>query len=87
MRRLGKAIQTTSCESARNALTEQMTAYSGTGEVELNEDHDGLHQHKKPEQITQNPKCIFPLLPKLFRKLPKLPCPSGSVEVFSAAYF
>ncbi|KAH0510748.1 Death-associated protein 1 [Microtus ochrogaster] len=32
MRRLGKAIQTTSCESARNALTEQMTAYSGSGE-------------------------------------------------------
>lgn len=71
MRRLGKAIQTTSCESARNALMEQMTAYSGSGEVELNDDHDGLHQHKKPEQITQSPKCIFPLLPELSRKLPK----------------
>lgn len=49
MRRLGKAIQTTNCESAKNAMTEQMTACSGTGTVKLNDDHDGLNQHRKPE--------------------------------------
>lgn len=64
-----------------------MTAYSGTGEVKLNDDHDGVNQHRKPEQIIQNPNCLFPLLPELSRKLPKLSSPSGSVVVFSAPYF
>lgn len=81
MRRLGKAIQSTHCESARNALKEQMTANSDRGEIKLNNDCDGLYQHRKPQLITQNPNCIFLLLPELSRKLPSSPDPQDVSSV------
>lgn len=81
MRRLGKAIQSTYCESAKTALKEKMAAASGRGEVKLNNDHDRLHQHREPELITQNPNCIFLLLPELSRNLPRSLAPQNVTVV------